>query len=104
MHEKDYLWVRTPSRLVTITTSTTTFSGRRIGALQKRITINAPVVYMARDVGNDSDAGNIHYEGHWKGWALKSRLFWALKWQQAKRVQYGPKKHFSNPGQINLIP
>ncbi len=28
---------------------------------------------------NDFDAGNIHYEGHWKGWALK--------WQLAK-----PKK------------
>ncbi len=24
------------------------------------------------------NAGNIHgmYEGHWKGWALKSRPFW----------------------------
>jgi hypothetical protein len=26
---------------------------------------------------NDFDAVNIHYEGHWKGWALKSRLFLA---------------------------
>jgi len=25
-----------------------------------------------------------HYDGHWMGaWALKSRLFWALKWQPA---------------------
>ncbi len=40
----------------------------------------------------DFDAGNIHYEGHWKGRALKSRLFWALKWQRAKRVPYGPTK------------
>ncbi len=24
---------------------------------------------------NDFDAGSINYEGHWKGWALKSRLF-----------------------------
>ncbi len=28
---------------------------------------------------NAFDAGNIHYEGHGKGWALKSRLFLALK-------------------------
>ncbi len=27
---------------------------------------------------NDFDACNIHYEDHWKGWALKSRLLWAL--------------------------
>jgi hypothetical protein len=29
--------------------------------------------------GADFKAGNIHYEGHYKGWALKSRLFCALK-------------------------
>jgi hypothetical protein len=27
--------------------------------------------------------GEIHNEGRLKGWALKSRLFWALKWQRA---------------------
>jgi hypothetical protein len=37
-------------------------------------------------------AGNIHYKGHWKGWALKSRLFWALKWQRVKRVPIGSIK------------
>jgi hypothetical protein len=26
---------------------------------------------------NDFEAGNIHYLCHYKGWALKSRLFWA---------------------------
>jgi hypothetical protein len=42
---------------------------------------------------NVFDAGTIHYEGQWKGgWALKSRLFWALKWQRAKRLPFGPKK------------
>jgi hypothetical protein len=41
---------------------------------------------------NNFDAGSIHYEGNWKKWALKSRLFWILKWQQAKRVPFGPKK------------
>jgi hypothetical protein len=45
------------------------------------LTINVPVVYMARD-----------YDGHWKGWALKIETFWALKWQRAKRVSFGPKK------------
>ncbi len=38
------------------------------------------------------DGGVIHNEGRLKGWALKSRLFWALKWQRAQRVPFGPKK------------
>jgi hypothetical protein len=38
---------------------------------------------------NNFDAGTIHYEGHRKGWALKSRHFWALQWQQEKRVPFG---------------
>jgi hypothetical protein len=46
---------------------------------------------------NDFDAGNIHHDGHWKGRALKSRLFWALKWQRAKRVTFGPKKVEAHP-------
>jgi hypothetical protein len=42
---------------------------------------------------NSYDAINIHYEGHWKGWVLKLRLAWALKWQRVvKRVPFGPKK------------
>ncbi len=24
---------------------------------------------------NEFDAGNIHYKGHWKGWALKNETF-----------------------------
>jgi hypothetical protein len=44
------------------------------------------------EVLNGFDAGNIHYEGHYKGWALKSSLFWALKWQRAQQVLFGPKK------------
>jgi hypothetical protein len=36
--------------------------------------------------------GEIHNEGRLKGWALKSRLFWALKRQQAQRVPFGLKK------------
>ncbi len=31
---------------------------------------------MALTVGrNDFDAGNIQFEGHWKGWALKIKTF-----------------------------
>ncbi len=41
---------------------------------------------------HDFYAGNIHFKGHWKRWALKIETFWALKWQQAKRVSFGPKK------------
>ena len=48
-------------------------------------------LYMALGP-NDFDAGNIHYKGHLKGWALNLRLFLSLKWQQAKRVPFGPKK------------
>ncbi len=40
----------------------------------------------------DLDGGVIHNEGRLKGWALKLRLFWALKWQRAQRVPFGPKK------------
>jgi hypothetical protein len=40
----------------------------------------------------DLDRGEIHNKGRLKGWALKLRLFWALKWQQAQRVPFGPKK------------
>ncbi len=39
-------------------------------------------------VRNSFEADNIHYEGHWKGWAWKQRLFWALKWLRAKRVPF----------------
>jgi hypothetical protein len=33
---------------------------------------------------NDFDVGNIHYEGHWEGWALKSRLFWGPEMATSK--------------------
>ncbi len=47
------------------------------------------VVYIARD---GILMRQIHFEGHWKGWALKIEPFWALKWQREKRVPFGPKK------------
>jgi hypothetical protein len=40
----------------------------------------------------DWDGGLINNEGRLKGWALKSRLFWALKWQRACEYHLGPKK------------
>ncbi len=43
---------------------------------------------------NDFDVGNIHYKGHWKGWAPKIEPFWSLKWQQAKRVPFWPRRFF----------
>jgi hypothetical protein len=44
-----------------------------------------------------------------RGWVLKLRLFWALKWQQAKRVTFGSKKsrfqsHILSNGQSNGLP
>jgi hypothetical protein len=38
----------------------------------------------------DLDGGEIPNEGRLKGWALKLRLFWALKWQRNGHL--GPKK------------
>ncbi len=40
----------------------------------------------------DLDGGVIHNEGRLKGWALKSRLFWALKWQYYT-YPYPPPPH-----------
>jgi hypothetical protein len=37
--------------------------------IQRSVTINVPVVYMAPDIM--ILMGEIHFEGHWKGWALK---------------------------------
>jgi hypothetical protein len=51
-----------------------------------KISINVPVVNMVRDIPIMILMRAIStIEGHWKEWALKSRLFWALKWQRAKR-------------------
>ncbi len=33
-----------------------------------------------------------HYEGYWKGWALKIETFLGPEMARAKRVQFGPKK------------
>ncbi len=47
----------------------------------------------------DFEAGNIYFdEGLWKGWALKSRLFWALVWQRAKRVPFGRSAFWAQKG------
>ncbi len=33
-----------------------------------------------------------HYEGHWKGWALKIETFLGPEMALVKRVPFGPKK------------
>jgi hypothetical protein len=48
------------------------------------VTINVPVVYMAQYVMILRRAISIT-RGIGRGGPWKSRLFWALKWQQAKR-------------------
>jgi hypothetical protein len=48
------------------------------------------------------NAWNSNFEGHWKRLALKIETFWALKWQRAKRVPFGPKNSsFSGPAPSN---
>jgi hypothetical protein len=49
-----------------------TFAANRSGSL---ITINVPVVYMARYVRNGFKVCKIHYERHQKGGALKIATF-----------------------------
>jgi hypothetical protein len=48
--------------------------------------------FLYGTVRNGFEAGKIHYEGHWKGWALEIKTFWALKWLRAKREPFSPKK------------
>ena len=36
--------------------------------------------------------GEIHYKGHWKGWAMKVETFLGPETTRAKRVLFGPKK------------
>ncbi len=38
------------------------------------ININVPVCLYGA-VLNGFEAGKIHYEGHWKGWALETEIF-----------------------------
>jgi hypothetical protein len=61
-----------------------------------KLSINVPVVYKVRAVRNDFETGNIHYEGHWKGWDLEIKTFLSPEmatseqsaiWAQKKRLQ-----------------
>ena len=38
------------------------------------------------------DAGQGHYEGHWKGWAMKVKTFLGPETARAKGELFGPKK------------
>jgi hypothetical protein len=48
--------------------------------------------------------GQIHFEGDWKGMALKIETFWALKWQRAKRVPFRPSGGREGEGRKTLPP
>ncbi len=57
------------------------------------LTLNVPVVFMARYVMILRGATvQHHYEGHWKGWALKIKTFLGPEMARVKRVPFGPKK------------
>ncbi len=52
---------------------------------------------------NDFDVGYIHFEGHWKGWALKIETFWALKWSRCFEVfLFGTRANVSKKSSYNL--
>ncbi len=48
----------------------------------------------------DLDGGEIHNGGRLKGWALKSRLFWVLKWQRAVK----PMRIHPDPDPVQTLP
>jgi hypothetical protein len=55
-----------------------------------------PVVFMARYV-NGFEAGKIHYEGHWKGWALEISTILAqlaLEYRSITTASSRPKGFF----------
>jgi hypothetical protein len=54
------------------------------------ITINVPVVFMARYVMVLRGATSLRGIGRGGPW--KSRLFWALKWHERSECYFGPKK------------
>jgi hypothetical protein len=59
------------------------------------ITINVPVDYNIYIYGagrNDFEGGKSISRDIGRGGPWKSRLFWALKLQRAKRMPFGPKK------------
>jgi hypothetical protein len=49
----------------------------------KYLMSNTNIICFYGAGSNDFEAGNIHYKGHCKGWALKIETFWALIWQLA---------------------
>jgi hypothetical protein len=62
-----------------------------VDSIQTSLTINVPVVYMVRD--EMILMPENPFRGPLKGVDPENRdLFWALKWQRAKRVPFVPKK------------
>jgi hypothetical protein len=62
-------------------------------SLSTTLTINVPVVYMARD--EMCLMRTNPFRGLLEGVGPESRLFWALKWQRAKRA---PFRHLLKSG------
>jgi hypothetical protein len=56
------------------------------------LTINVPVVFMTRYIMVLRDAMQHHYEGHWKGWALKIKIFLGPEMSLTLLMPFGPKK------------
>jgi hypothetical protein len=77
----------------------------------KKLIINAPVVYMARVVMILMRAsGNIHYKGQWMGWALKIETFVGPEMATSKEspfvvpeIEFGEKNFHSRPRRIRII-
>jgi hypothetical protein len=65
---------------------------------EERITIIVPIVYMGRDELIFFYVGYIHFDGHWKGWALKIKTFLGPEMAMSEASAFGPKKpRFSGP-------
>jgi hypothetical protein len=71
-------------------------------SLPTTLTINVPVVYMAREV-MILMRKKIPFEGYWKERALKIKTFWALKWQRAKRAPFGPMHEAGVPVVVGIL-
>jgi hypothetical protein len=54
---------------------------------------NMGICYLYGSVCNGFEAGKIHYEGHWKGWALEVETFLdkaSAIWAQKSQDFQGP--------------
>jgi hypothetical protein len=68
------------------------FSARNYSTNKNSVTINVPVVYTMTRYAMILRLAISITRAIGRGGPWKSRLFWALKWQRAKRVSFAPKK------------